>query len=186
MQRTLFTALLLLVASCKATENAPPPAPGESKVEVVRMHNTPDGAIVTERVNEREPAEPGEPHELVITAVGSPHPAQEPRGGPGPMLAPRPPEGPPEVEPGRKLSVDWRGDGLQDGEVLDVRGHWVKLRFVTIERGPDPNTTIGAAVIAWVDFSKVGYYIPGPIEKRKAKRKAAAEVLPPKPRGEIQ
>lgn len=185
MQRTLCLALLVL-ASCKSTHEAPPRAPDERQVEVVQMRNTPEGAILTERVREIAPGKLGEPQEVVITAVGAPHEAQEPRGGPGPLRAPRAPLGPPEVERGRMIAVDWRGSGLQDGEVLDVRGNWVKLRFVTLEKGPDPNTTIGAAVIAWVDFSKVGYYIPGPMEKRKMKRKASAEALPPKPRGEIQ
>lgn len=175
MRRTLLSALLL-IASCKTAEHAPPPAPPESTVEIVQMRNTPEGAIVTERVREIEPGEMGEPQEVVITAAQ--HPQEE-----WPM--PLPPKGPPEVERGRRISVDWQGKGLAEGEVLDVRGNWVKLRFVVLEKGPEPNSTIGASVAAWVDFSKVGYYIPGPIEKRKVKRKAAAEEAPPKPKGEI-
>ena len=185
MHRILIPVLLCL-ASCRTTHDAPEKTTDERQVEVVRMRNTPEGAILTERVREVPPGAQGEPQEVVITAVGSPHEAQEPRGGPGPLRVPRAPSGPPEVERGRTISIDWRGDGLREGEVLDVRGNWVKLRFVMLEKGPEPNTTIGTSLEAWVDFSKVGYYIPGSLEKRKMKRKASAEMQPPKPRGEIQ
>lgn len=104
----------------------------------------------------------GEPQEITITAAA---PSAQKR----PM--PLPPKGPPEVERGRTISVDWQGKGLAQGEVLDVRGNWVKLRFIVLEKGPEPNTTIGSSVEAWVDFSRVGYYVPGSMEKRKMKRK---------------
>jgi hypothetical protein len=66
---------------------------------------------------------------------------------------------PPEIEPGKTVALDWKGTGLMTGEVLDVRGHWVKLRFTIEQKGTDANTAISAASEAWINFDKLTYYM---------------------------
>jgi hypothetical protein len=70
------------------------------------------------------------------------------------------PKGPPDVEQGKTVAVDWKGTGPTTGEILQVNGSWVKLRFTTMEPRPpgDAGPTIGAAVDAWVNFDKLTYY----------------------------
>ncbi len=73
------------------------------------------------------------------------------------------PKGPPDIEFGKTVSVDWKGTGPMSGEVLQVSGDWVKLRF-TIADKSDP--AISAATDAWVNFDKLTYYT-APREKKK-------------------
>ena len=84
------------------------------------------------------------------------------QGGLGPAAATHPPD----VEPGKMVSVDWKGVGAMSGEVLQVNGNWVKLRFTIEQKGPDANTAIAAASEAWVNFDKLTYYT-APREKKK-------------------
>lgn len=72
------------------------------------------------------------------------------------------PKGPPDIEPGKMVSVDWKGTGPTSGEVLAVNGEWVKLRFVTSDKN-DPSISAGAD--AWVNFDKLTYYMAPRLKK---------------------
>jgi hypothetical protein len=71
------------------------------------------------------------------------------------------PKGPPDIEQGKIVAVDWKGTGLASGEILQVNGSWVKLRFTSTEKAApgDAGASISAAVDAWVNFDKLSYYM---------------------------
>jgi hypothetical protein len=66
------------------------------------------------------------------------------------------PKGPPDIEPGKTVVVDWKNTGPTSGEVLAVNGDWVKLRFAMSDKN-DPSISAGAD--AWVNFDKLTYYM---------------------------
>jgi hypothetical protein len=71
--------------------------------------------------------------------------------------------GPPELEPGKIVVLDWRGQGSETGEVKQVEGSWVKVRFTKSEESAGPEGTTNTVVTmagfdAWVNFERLTTY----------------------------
>lgn len=167
MKHSAFLLAVTFVVGLSSCRSQPRPEP-KPEGEVWVMWNTPDGQVHQEKAGEFASATADGPQEVTITTAV-------------PRVERVDPQGPPEIERGRIVSVDWQGQGLREGEVLDVRGNWVKLRFVVTKEGPEPNLTIGAATVAWVNFDRLDYYIVP-----KVKRGARSEGPPKAPADLLQ
>lgn len=69
----------------------------------------------------------------------------------------------PDIEPGKSVMVDWNGDGPATGEVNEVQGSWVKVRFTFSEEATVPGVPEGKSVTmarfdAWVNFDQLTSY----------------------------
>jgi len=151
MKVTVLTLpVLLALGACQSKPAQPQPTDG-----VWLAWNTPDGEVHAEKVRNLSPGEAAGPTTTTIIAGTG-------RAGRASV------DSPPEIEPGKFVSLDWAGTGPMSGEVLEVRGHWVKLRFTIEQKGPDPNTAIAASTEAWVNFDRLTYYMAPRLPERKS------------------
>ena len=64
----------------------------------------------------------------------------------------------PEIYVNSNVLVDWRGDGVESGNVLEIDGHWVKMRFEYVSESSDAAQLAGAVVEPWINFERLAYY----------------------------
>jgi hypothetical protein len=112
----------------------------------------PDGQVHTELVREagEEEAAKG-----MVTTI-----AAGPRQHAGPADQPQP-HRPPDVEPGKTVILEWTGEEPVTGEVLEVDGSWVKMRFQRMQQGPQTGEggwKISSGSDKWINFDEVRAY----------------------------